>query len=85
MGFFYEVQFAREEVIEINQFWVALDDLIRALFKWQANIEPKTVFATGAALRRAHNAIASTGDDHVVLRHHFARKILGQFKFRRAG
>ena len=83
MRLFYEVQFAGEEVIEINQLWVALDDLIRALFKWQANIEPKAVCVPGAALRRTHNAIACTGNDHVVLRHHLAPKILRHFKFRR--
>ena len=83
MRFFYEVQFAIKEVIEINELRVAFDDRIRLLLKRQSNVQTETSLASGTALRCAHDPIAAAGDDHVILCHHRAREVLRRFCFRR--
>ena len=82
---FHEIQFAGEEVIEINQLRIALDNLVRALLEWETDVEPEAVFAAGATLCRAHDAFAAAGDDHVIVRDHFAREIFRHLEFGCAG
>jgi hypothetical protein len=50
MGFLHEVQFASEEIIEVNQFRIALNDLVGALLERQADIESETVLAARSDL-----------------------------------
>ena len=50
MRFLNEVQFAREKVIEVNQFRVAFDDDVRALLEGQPDVETETMFAACAPL-----------------------------------
>ena len=83
MRFLHEVEFTIEKVIEINQLWVAFDHFVRLLFEWQTNVESETVLTTRAALGRAHDPLPATGDDHVIVRHHRPREILGHLRFRR--
>ena len=78
----HEVKLAGEEVIEVNQLRIAVDGFVRALLEGQTDVETETVLAAGAALRRAHDAVAAAGDDHVILRHHQARELLRHLKFR---
>ena len=82
--FFYEIEFAREEIIEIDQLRIAFDDRIRALLEWQTNIETEAVLASRAFLSRTHDAVATTGNDHVIFRDHFAREFFGDFVLRLA-
>src|SRR4029077_12661084 len=82
---FHEIQFAGEEVIEINQFRIALDNLVGALLEWETDVEPEAVFAAGATLRRTHDAFTAAGDNHVIVRDHFAREIFRHLEFGCAG
>ena len=75
--FLHEIQFPGEEVVEVNQLRIAFDDRVRPLLEWQTNVETESVLASRAFLGRAHDAVAAAGDDHVILRHHFAREFLG--------
>ena len=43
------------------------------------------MFAAGATLCRAHDAFAAAGDDHVIVRDHFAREIFRHLEFGGAG
>src|SRR5207248_3275392 len=81
--FLYEVEFAIEKVIEINQFWIAFDDFVGLLLEWQTNVEPETVLAPGASLGRTHDPIAAAGDDHIIARHHRSSEFLRHFRLRR--
>ena len=89
MGFFHEIEFAGEEVVEIDQLGVAFDDRVRVLFKRQPDVEAKTVFAPCASLGGPHDAVAGTGDYHVILGHHLAseffRHLILRFARRRPG
>ena len=84
MSLFYEVQFAREEIIEVNQLRIAFDDRVRSLLEREANVESETVLAPRAFLGRAHDAVAAAGDDHVVVRDHFPRELFRDFILRLA-
>ena len=77
MGLLHEVEFAGEEVVEVDELRVAVDDFVRALLEGQADVQTEAVFAAGAALRRAHDAIAAAGDHHVSVLAHLAREFLG--------
>src|SRR6202030_1387813 len=74
-----EVEFAIEEVIEIDQLRVAFDYFVGLLFEWQTNVESKTAVPTRSPLGRTHDPLPAAGNDHVIVRHHRAREILGHF------
>ena len=74
MGFFNEVEFASEKIIEIDQLLIAVDRLVGLLLKGETDVQAKAMLATSSALRRTHNAVTATSDDHVVFRNHLARE-----------
>ena len=82
MRFLYEVEFAIEEVIEINQLRIAFDDLVCLLLERKPDVQSKTFFAARAALRRTHDPLPAAGNDHVIARHHRPREFFGDFRFR---
>src|SRR6266705_4246551 len=82
MRLFHEVEFAGEEVIEVDQLSVAFDDLIGVLLEGEPDVEAETALASGATLGRVHDAVAATGDDHVILFDHLARKFFRDLKLR---
>src|SRR2546426_511665 len=50
VGFFYEIQFTGEEVIEIDELRIAVDCLVGALFEGKPNIKTEAVLAPRATL-----------------------------------
>src|SRR5205814_9086494 len=83
--FFHEVKFARKEVVEIDELPVAIDGDVRVLLKGKADVETKAVRAAGAPLGGAHDSLAASGNDHVILRHHLARKFFRGYVLRFTG
>src|SRR5262249_30319245 len=79
----HEIQLTGEEIIESNQFRIALDDFIGSLLGWEPNVKPETMRAAGAPLRCSHNSVTATCDHHKIVRHHLPRKILCYFVHRR--
>src|SRR5204863_5469251 len=80
--FFHEVKFARKEVVEIDELAVAIDGDVRVLLKGKADVETKAVRAAGAPLSGAHDPLAASGNDHVIVRHHLARKFFRDYVLR---
>ena len=82
---FHEVEFAGEEVVEVDELWVAVDGLVRVLLEGETDVETEAVRAASASLRGAHDALAAAGDDHVIVRHHLAREFFRDFVLRFTG
>src|SRR6266446_7415546 len=64
VGFLDEINFSREEIVEINEFRIALDNFIGLLLERQANIQAEAVLASRSPLGCAHDSISAAGDDH---------------------
>src|SRR5438093_2918418 len=79
--FLHEVEFAREEVIEIDQLRIAFDHFIRLLLERQTNVQTKTVLSSRTALGRAHDSLTPAGNEHVVMRNHCSRDIFSDLRF----
>ena len=83
MSLLHEIEFAGKEVIQVNQFRIALDDFVGSLLKWQTDIKPEAVLAARATLRCAHDSVASPRNNHIVMRDHFPPEILRYLVIRR--
>ena len=81
VGFFREVEFAGEKIIEVNELRIAVDRLVRRLLKGEADIEAEAFLRAGTLLRRAHDAISTAGDEHVAVLHDFFTEGHGLFIF----
>src|SRR5947199_4179646 len=79
--FLHEVEFAREEVIEIDQLRIAFDHFIRLLLERQTNVQTKTVLSSRTALGCPHDTLPAAGDEYVVIRNHCSREIFSDFRF----
>ena len=77
VGLFDEVELAGEEVVEVDEFFVAVDDFVCALLERETDVEAEGFLAAGSALGGAHDAIAAAGDDHVIELAHLAGEFLG--------
>ena len=83
VGFLHEVEFAGEEVTEVDEFGVAGDPFVGPLLERQADVQAEAFFRARAFLRRAHDAVAAAGNDHPVVLDHAAGKLAGVLVFLR--
>ena len=85
VGLLHEVQLARKEIIQIDQFGIAFDCFVGPLLKWQTDVQTKAAFATGTTLGGAHDSVSAAGNHHVVMCNHFPSKIFRHFELWRIG
>ena len=75
VGVTHEHEFAREEVFEIDEFGIALDDVVGVGFKWQADGKAKARFTAWSFVPGLHDSHTSASDGHPSLGGHQSTKI----------
>src|ERR1700728_3259993 len=61
VGFLDEINFASKKIVEIDEFWIAINRFIGFLLEWQPDVQSEAICSPGAPLGGAHNTIAATG------------------------
>ena len=78
MGFLHKNQLPGKKVFEIYQLWIIGDDSIGRLLEGQEDIQSEAVLTPSTLLRRVHEAVTTTGDDHKTCLYHTLGKRFGE-------